>query len=332
MAKKKYGFNMLWMFSYAGEEPKKPDVRELDFIADRGFNFIRVPTDYRFWTKDFDYFHPDEKVFEYFDLYLDECRKRGLHMSLNFHRAPGYCINSNNLERHNLWEDGEAQEAFKFLWVYMAERYKGVPSAELSFDLLNEPPGIGQYGFTRDKHEFVMRNTIKAIKAADPSRDIVIDGISGGGIAIPELADAGAIHSGRGYEPFLISHHKATWCGNIEWADPPVYPGLMKGKENNRDSLVKYYEPWREVERKGVEVHIGEFGCFNKLPNEIALRWLGDLMSVFKENKWGYSMWNFDGAFGIVNHGRPGTVYTEIDGFKVDKALLDIMLANMVKE
>ena len=322
---------MLWMFSMGrGREPGKPDGRELDFIAKNGFNFIRVPTDYRFWTKDFDYLHPDEKVFENFDLYLDECKQRGLHMSLNFHRAPGYCINNNDLEKHNLWEDKEAQEAFIFLWEYMARKYKGVPSTDLSFDLLNEPPGIGQYGFTRDKHEYVMRNAIKAIRAIDPDRIIVLNGISGGGVAIPELADVGAVHSGRGYEPFLISHHKAEWCGNIQWSDDPVYPGEMRGKMNDRASLVEYYKPWVEVEKKGVEVHIGEFGCYNKLPNDVALRWFVDLMSVFRENGWGYSMWNFSGPFGIVNHGRPGTVYTEMDGFTVDKALLDIMLVNMI--
>jgi len=326
---KKYGFNMLWMFSYRGQEPKKADEKQLDFIGKHGFNFIRVPTDYNFWTKDFDYLHPDEKVFENIDAYLEECRKRKLHMCLNFHRAPGYCINANNREKHNLWTDEEAQEGFVFLWEYFAKRYKGISSSELSFDLLNEPPSVGQYEFTRDNHEHVMRKTIKAIRDIDPDRQIVLDGISGGWEAIPELADAGVIHSGRGYAPFWISHHGAHWCGDIKWPEP-VYPGVMYGEYWDKDKLREFYKPWLEVEKQGVEVHIGEFGCFNKTPNDIALRWLGDLMEVFKENGWGYSMWNFEGSFGIVNHGRPGAVYKNIDGFDVDKTLLDIMLDNMV--
>jgi len=327
---KKYGFNMLWMFSYHGQEPKQADAKQLDFIADRGFNFIRVPTDYNFWTKDFDYLHPDEKVFENIDSYFEECKKRNLHMCLNFHRAPGYCINANDREKHNLWKDEEALEAFIYLWEYFAKKYKGVPPGELSFDLLNEPPSVGQYGFTRENHERVMRKTIKAIRDIDPEREIVLDGISGGWEAIPELADAGVIHSGRGYAPFEVSHYKATWCGDIKWPEP-VYPGKIRGEQWDKEKLREIYEPWVEVEKRGVEVHIGEFGCFNKTPNDITLRWLGDLMEVFKENGWGYSMWNFEGSFGIVNHGRPGAVYTDIDGFAVDKALLDIMLENMVK-
>jgi len=39
-------------------------------------------------------------------------------------------------------------------------------------------------------------------------------------------------------------------------------------------------------------------------------------------------MWNFKGPFGIVEHGRPGAVYTKIDGFNVDKDLLNIMKVN----
>jgi len=325
-----YGFNMLYMFIYDGQPPETADEKELDFIAKHGFNFIRLPMDYRFWTKDFDYFNPDESIFENIDQYLELCRKRGLHFSINIHRAPGYCINQNDLEKHNLWKDKEAQEAFVFMWKTFAKRYKGVPASELSFDLLNEPPNVGQYGFTRDIHQKVMREVIKAIKDIDPDRPIVIDGIGGGHYAMPEMADAGVIHSGRGYTPFQVSHNGAPWCGDdIVW-ETPVYPGTTEGKHWDRAALLEFYQPWVEVEKKGVEIHIGEFGCYNQTPNDVALRWLGDLMSVYKELGWGFSMWNFNGPFGIIEHGRPGTVYTEMDGLKVDKELLEIMKENMI--
>ena len=325
-----YGFNMLNMFICDGNPPEPVAEKELDFIAKHGFNFVRLPLDYRFWTKDFDYMNPDEEVFEFIDNYFELCRKRGLHFSLNLHRAPGYCINQNDLEKHNLWKDKEALDAFIFIWKKFANRYKGISANEMSFDLLNEPPNVGQYGFDRDIHQNVMRATIKAIKDIDPNRPIVIDGIGGGHYAMPEMADAGVIHSGRGYTPFQVSHNQAPWCGeDIIW-EKPVYPGISDGEYWDRDALLKFYEPWVEVEKQGVEIHIGEFGCYNQTPSDVALRWLGDLMSVYKERGWGYSLWNFNGPFGIIEHGRPGTVYTEMDGFKVDKELLEIMKKNMI--
>jgi len=327
-----YGFNFLWMFAKWREDmkPAPPDLKELDFVAKHGFNFVRVPTDYRFWTEGFDYMKPDERIFEdYLDKYLEECTKRGLHMSLNIHRAPGYCINRNDIEKHNLWADKEAQDAFLFLWETFAKRYKGVGSDKLSFDLLNEPPNIGQYGCTRDVHEKLMRRVIAAIRAADPEREIVIDGLEGGHTAMPELEDAGVVHSGRGYTPFPVSHHKAEWV-SVENMPEPVYPGEMWGEYWDRKALVEFYQPWRDVEKAGAKVHIGEFGCYNKTPNDIALRWLTDLFDVYREFGWGYALWNFKGTFGIIDHGREGARFEKMDGFNVDRDLFELMVNNRV--
>lgn len=329
--KKKIGFNFLWMFSKWGDSlPQKPDLRELDFIANEGFNFVRIPCDYRFWTKNFDYCHPDEQILEYIDDYIAECIKRGLHVCLNLHRAPGYCINSPEIEKHNLWKDDEAFKSFIWLWEMFTKRYLGISSEKLSFDLVNEPSNQPPtHPCSRDDHQRVIRQTINAIHKLDPERQIVIDGFDGGGTALPELSDVDAIHSGRGYFPMQISHYKAEWVE--EEFEKPKYPGeVAPGWKINIDDIRKYYTPWKNLEKTGVRIHIGEFGCYNKLENSIALRWLSDLITVFNENNWGYSMWNFSGAFGIVNHGRPETVYENYHGMKIDRALLELMKSGLV--
>ena len=326
-----YGFNFLWMYVSDGETPRPPDERALDFLARTGFNSVRVPTNYRSWVKDFDYLHPDESVFSYIDSYLEACRARGLHLSLNIHRAPGYCINRNDLERDNLWLDAVAQDGFVFQWETFARRFLGVPSSALSFDLLNEPPNVGQYGLTRANHAALIRRTVAAIRAIDPAREIVIDGLGGGHLALPELADLGVVHSGRGYQPMPVSHHQAGWWDGNATAPAPEYPGqVWEGRTWNRDTLREFYQPWRDVEAGGARVHIGECGCYNKTPNDIALRWFGDLFGLYKEFGWGYALWNFAGDFGIVEHGRPGAVYEELHGYKVDRQLLDILLDSRV--
>ena len=329
--KTKYGFNFLWMYSKWGDKlPEEPNLRELDFIAGEGFNFVRIPTDYHFWTKDFDYTHPDERIIEYFDRYVEACNSRGLHACLNIHRAPGYCINWPEREKHNLWRDAEAEEGFVYLWKMFAERYKGISSDLLSFDLVNEPSNIPPtHPCTREDHARVIRHTVKAIREVDPEREIVIDGFNGGGSALPELADLGkegVVHSGRGYEPFFVTHHKADWCRGITEWPLPQYPGeVAPGQYRDIQWIRDYYKPWREVEAQGVQVHIGEFGCYNKLPNDLALRWFEDVLAVFREFGWGYSLWNFRGAFGVVEHGRPGTEYEDYKGFRVDRRLLELL-------
>ncbi|HRK22408.1 MAG TPA: cellulase family glycosylhydrolase [Fimbriimonadaceae bacterium] len=328
---KKTGFNFQWMYSYQpGVMPREADEKALDFMAKHGFNFARVPTDYHFWTADFDYRLPNEAVFEYFDRYLEACRLRGIHMSLNLHRAPGYCINGWDRERDNLWKDEVAADGFAFLWETFAKRYKGVSNDDLSFDLVNEPPNIGERGFTRDDHQRVIRRTVAAIRAIDPEREIVIDGLAGGHLAMPELADLGVIHSGRGYQPMPVSHYEASWWSGSKGLPQPEYPGTKwDGLVWDRNVLHDFYDPWRAVEAKGVKLHMGEFGCFNHTPNDVALRWFRDLFSVWNEFGWGYAMWGFEGAFGIIDHGRPGARLEEIDGYRVDRDLFELMKSGL---
>jgi endoglucanase len=325
-----YGFNFQWMFSWQkGHLPAPADEKALDYMADLGFNFVRIPTDYRFWTVDYDYFHPDEAVFAYLDNYLAACRARHLHMCLNLHRAPGYCINRTDLEKHSLWTDPKAQDAFVFLWETFARRYLGVPSADLSFNLLNEPPEIGRRGMSRENHAAVMRRTTSAIHAIDPGRQVVVDGINGGGVAVPELAGIGAVHSGRGYAPMPITHYQAGWWSGSAGLPEPVYPGTQwDGQTWDKETLRRFYQPWRQVQAQGVAVHIGELGCFNKTPNEVAMRWFTDLFSLYKEFGWGFALWGFAGAFGIIRHGRPGAVFETYKGYQVDRALLDLILSS----
>ncbi len=331
----RYGFNMLWMYSLAGmKSPRPADVRvaetELDFICGMGCNFIRLPVDYRFWIRDFRYAEPDESML----VRLDDCVRavvsRGLHCSLNLHRAPGYCINGAETEKHNLWCDRVAQDAFVQLWTDLALRYAPYGPEQLSFDLLNEPPRIGRYGMTRAVHEKLMRRTMSAVRAVSPLRPVVLNGIDGGNEAIPELADTGAILSTRGYQPMALTHYRAPWCEETAGCTPPVYPGTeWNGTRWNRETLLAHYAPWKTLADAGACVHVGECGCYTKTDNEAALAWFADLFSVFRELGWGYALWNFNGDFGICGHGRGGTRWEKRGGFTVDRDLYELFISGM---
>ncbi len=325
---KHYGFNFQWMCTWKPDQKPEPaDEKALDFLAAFGFNFVRIPLDYRFWTSDFDYFHPDESAFRYIDQYIDTCRSRGIHLSLGLHRAPGFCTNRNDLEKHNLWRDPLVQDAFVFLWETFTCRHAGISRELLSFDLVNEPPNPGQYGMNRRSHAGLIRRTVAAIRAIDPDRAITIDGLGGGYYAMPELADLDVTHSGRGYHPMPVSHHQASWWDGHSKAPAPKYPGLKwQWRCWDRSAIKKVYRPWRKVEQHGTRIYIGEFGCFNRTPDDIAIRWLRDLLSVYKEFGWGYALWNFEGPFGIIDHGRPGSKLEWLSGYKVDRLMLDLML------
>ncbi|MEN3359577.1 MAG: endoglucanase [Mycobacteriales bacterium] len=153
----------------------------------------------------------------------------------------------------------------------------------------------------------------------------MIDGLDGGTLAMPELADLGVTHSVRGYQPMNVSHYQAPWWPGHVGLPQPTYPCRYDGFRWDRDGLRDLYRPWRSVEAMGVPVHVGEFGCYDKMPDDVARAWFADLFAVFAEFGWGYALWEFEGPFGLVGHARPGAVFEQLDGFRVDRNLLDLM-------
>src|SRR4030042_412998 len=85
------GFNLLDMFTMRS----RGDFPEDDFrwIRDFGFDFVRFPTVYRLWIEDGDDYKIKESMLEKLDRGIELANKYGLHVSLNFHRGPGYSVN-----------------------------------------------------------------------------------------------------------------------------------------------------------------------------------------------------------------------------------------------
>jgi aryl-phospho-beta-D-glucosidase BglC (GH1 family) len=342
------GFNLLDYFSPSVPgNPGSSRTTEDDFrwMSDWGFDFVRLPMAYPRYlkfdrTKDIakdDIYKTDPKVLDEVDNLIFTAHKYGLHMSLNLHRAPGYCINAGFHEPYNLWKDKEAQDAFNFHWGMWAERYKNIPPEKLSFDLLNEPAYIEDMNdqFAKkgpvpgDTYRLVAEGAAKAIRAFNPDRLIIADGNSGGNNVIPEITDLNIAQSCRGYWPGLISHYQATWV----WKDPtqapvPVWPGTIDGKYYGREQLENFYKPWIELLEKGVGVHCGECGCWKKTPHEIFLAWFGDVIDILTTNGIGYALWNFRGDFGILDSGREDVKYTDWYGHKLDSKLLELLKKN----
>jgi endoglucanase len=318
------GFNMQWLYN-KNRAFSGPDEKVLDAIAAWGFDFVRLPADYRLWSMDNDPYQADEQVLALIDDVLAACQARNIQLSLNLHRAPGYIITGWETEPYNLWADKPAQDAFVATWERFAARYTAVTADDLSFDLVNEPPALGLRGFTREAHEAVIRRTVAAIRAIAPDRSLVIDGLDGGNLAMPELADLGLTQSVRGYQPMRVSHYEAPWWPGHVGMPPPEYPCEYDGRWWDRDGLRAFYQPWRDLEAQGVPVHVGEFGCYERTPDDIARAWFADLFAVFSEFGWGYALWEFEGPFGIVGHSRPGAIFEDMNGFRVDRRLLELL-------
>ena len=66
-------------------------------------------------------------------------------------------------------------------------------------------------------------------------------------------------------------------------------------------------------------------GCYNKTPHKIAMAWLEDVFSVFREQNWGWSLWNLHGDFGVLDSRRKDVKYENYKGFLLDREMLELL-------
>lgn len=140
------GFNLLNKFNPDMQSPF--NEKDFEIIAEWGFNFVRIPLSYWCWSQENDWYKIDEKVLKEIDQAVEFGKQYGLHVNLNFHRVPGYCINAPKPES-NLFEEEAPLKACLYHWTTFASRYKGIPNKNLSFNLINEAPSIEAESMTK---------------------------------------------------------------------------------------------------------------------------------------------------------------------------------------
>jgi aryl-phospho-beta-D-glucosidase BglC (GH1 family) len=337
------GFNLLDFFSPNPAQSRRQTTEEdFKWMEDWGFDFVRIPMAYPYYldidrgrniTPDDVYKIKEENV-DRIDNLVRLAHKYNLHVSLNLHRAPGYCVNAGFNEPYNLWKDPAALEAFCFHWNMWAKRYKEVSDKKISFDLLNEPSLREDMNDQHSKRSAVPGDLYRklaqaaadAIRRENPKHLVIADGNNVGNTVIPEIVDLNIAQSCRGYNPGIISHYKAPWANRDPDSLPePKWPGQVGDRYLSRAILEEYYKPWIELAKSGVGVHCGECGCWNKTPHDVFLAWFSDVLDILDQNKIGFALWEFAGSFGVLDSGRTDVAYEDWYGHKLDRKLLTLL-------
>lgn len=212
------GFNLLGMYDINWNINVFNET-EFKMIHDLGFNFVRLPIDFRTYTKpgDWNTFYLT-KVAE-IDKAIQWGEKYGIHVCLNLHRAPGYCVNPTTTlpvnQQLNLWTDQVAQDAFVNHWKFFANRYKDIPASRLSFNLINEPGNV-----TSDVYVSIMRKAIQAIHQISPEKIVFVDVVDNS-LLLALKDEPNVAQSIHCYDPSNLTHYKAEWVsGGGDWAVP----------------------------------------------------------------------------------------------------------------
>jgi endoglucanase len=313
------GFNLLEKFDAARNQP----FLESDFalMAEWGFDFARLPMSYLCWTDAADWLAIDESALSDIDQAVAFGRQYNVHVNLNLHRAPGYCVNPPK-ERASLWSDPAALEAAAHHWAMFAKRYKGIANDALSFDLLNEPADIKPAVYVA-----VITRLVAAIREEDPDRLIIADGLSWGRKPVPELIALKVAQSTRGYAPNEVSHYKAPWLLGANLFPLPTWPmhTFWAGTWNKARLYKEQIEPWLALRQAGVGVHVGEWGAYRYTPHDVTLAWMRDWLALWRDAGFGWALWNLRGDFGVLNSNRADVQYETFRSHHLDRAMLELL-------
>jgi aryl-phospho-beta-D-glucosidase BglC (GH1 family) len=218
------GFNLLGKFDVSWSNDGYSQA-EFKLIHELGFNFVRLPIDYRTYTQAGDWNRFLETEIAEIDNAVKWGQENNVHVCINLHRAPGYCVNAATLpvnQQLDLWTDTVAQNAFVRHWAFFTNRYKDFAPAVLSFNLVNEPSNVSEALYLP-----LMKRAIDTIHSISPDRIIFVDGLNYGSDVLPALKDepnvAQAMHC---YQPFALTHYKAEWATGSDLWPVPRWPML----------------------------------------------------------------------------------------------------------
>jgi endoglucanase len=238
------GFNLLEKFTKRRNGNQPFSEQDFEWIAGWGFNFVRLPMSYLCWTEPADWLTLLEPELKHIDQAVEFGRQYNVHVNLNFHRAPGYCVNP-PAEPLDLWTDAKALDACAHHWSAFAKRYQASPTpgqlrpAQRARDLPDEVYPRGDA-------------LVEAIRAEDPQRLVIADGLRWGRKPVPGLVPLGVGQSTRGYDPMRISHHGASWVNGQNWPVPAWPLELKPGDVWNKDRLRReIIGPWKNLKRRG---------------------------------------------------------------------------------
>lgn len=298
--------------------------KDIENIASLKLDHIRVPVDYDVFMKEVaDTDLVNEKGMSHIDDCIGWCKRYGLNMILDLHKAKGYMFDSEAVsDADRFFIDDMLQETFYETWEMFAQRY-GKNSDMLSFELLNEIVNPDY----EEKWNEIAATAINRIRAIAPDIHIIVGGVNYNnvfavsGISVP--FDEKTVLNFHCYEPLCFTHQKAYWVPGMtkdfEMNYPePLYIMRKKSEEFSKDHMGAVFNKCLEAdgpffdklfrnavdyaEEKNLPLYCGEYGVIDQAPLPDTLRWMQDIHESFEKFGIGRALWNYkDKDFGLVD-------------------------------
>lgn len=323
------GFNLTWIWSNESANKirfSNYGKQDLEDIKSLGCDVIRLPLSLRYFTDDSDERVFDPLFFYFLDQVVDWCEELELYLILDNHTQ--FPLSSYIPTKEDLVP----------IWRQIAERYSD-RSEYILYETFNEPHNISTIRWTD-----IQNSVIRTIRSADTVHTIIAkpiwDSCSGYKTFLP-LNDDNIIYSFHFYQPFIFTHQGASWtnpkndlagipfpasAGTIPDCPEDLLGSYFETRLQTYDvdgtdsAMFAYMQPVLDfAEEHHVPIICDEFGVYDKgAPKEARQRWHKVLIDYFTQNNIPWTLWGYDGSFGIMHKGTQKVFPNDLDSIMVE--------------
>ncbi len=280
--------------------------KDVKYIDSLGFDHIRLPIDEeQMWDETG---KENDDAFALLKNCLDWCSKAGLRVVVDLHILRSHHFNKGDKP---LWTKPEEQDKFIMLWKDLSSFLIEYPNGMVAYEPMNEPVADDP-----EQWNNLLARLIDSIRTQEPERMLVLgsnrwqSADTFDTFRVPEN-DRNIILSYHFYEPFFLTHYRASWTHLKDFEGKINYPGQIvqdatspeQMRVYNRDTLeYMMRKPLAMAEKMKLPLYCGEFGVYMDYFPKAKLAWYKDMVSIFEQHNVAYANWNYKStAFGIVD-------------------------------
>lgn len=267
---------------------------DVDYLADLGFNSVRIPINYRLLEDDSAPFEIKHDALARLDDIVTALGDKDIYTILDLHAVPQYqnqdWHSDNATHIAGFWESERSQDRVIWLWEYLAQHYKANPNIA-GFNLLNEPASEDDEALTS-----IYRRLYNHIRRIDDDRVLFLDG--------NRYSSEFTI-----FEPYLSEWHDVVFAVH-DYALPGIaqtaaYPGITRGRYFDASVVEQTFQRRAAfMLEHDVPIWVGEFGPIYGAPHatELKLAVLRDQLDTYRRFDVSWSLWTYKdiGLQGLV--------------------------------
>ncbi len=280
--------------------------KDIDFIKAAGFDHIRLPVDEeQLWDSTGS---KEEEGFRLLDNCLNWAHEAGLKVILDLHIARSHYFMA---KEKPLFTDPKEQDKFIRLWKDLSLFVRKWPNSMLAYEFLNEPVAK-----TEEQWDLLQNRVADSVRSWEPQRTFVMVSNRWESVHVFDklripAGDKNVILAFHFYEPYLLTHYKASFTPLKTFQGEVQYPGQIVVNPTSEDQKTVYNrevlermmtKAFKVSDSLGLPLYCGEFGVIDGAPENAKDAWYRDMVAIFDKHHIGYANWNYKaGSFGIVD-------------------------------